>query len=76
VSLFNSLFYTLYAILNSSELVSNSSGTRLELSIVSVLRKSECLVLEFEFLSRFFVNLLLEVLHVNIPGSILNRFCA
>jgi hypothetical protein len=44
--------------------VSNSSGTRSELSIVSVLRISECLVLEFELLSRFFVNLLLEVLQV------------
>jgi hypothetical protein len=45
-------------------LYSNSSGTRFELSIVSVPRKPECPVLEFEFLSRFFVNLLLEVLQV------------
>jgi hypothetical protein len=32
--------------------------------IVSVLRKPECPILEFEFLSRFFVNLVLEVLQV------------
>jgi hypothetical protein len=30
--------------------------------VVSILRKPECLVLEFEFLSRFFMNILLEVL--------------
>jgi hypothetical protein len=44
--------------------VSNSSETQSELSIVSVPRKLECPVLEFEFLSRFFMNLLLEVLQV------------
>jgi hypothetical protein len=44
--------------------VSNSSGTQSDLSIVFVPRKFECPVLEFEFLSRFFVNLLLEVLQV------------
>jgi hypothetical protein len=44
--------------------VSNSSGIKSELSIVSVPRKSECPILEFEFLSRFFANLLLEVLQV------------
>jgi hypothetical protein len=44
--------------------VSNSSGTYSELSILSVPRKSECPVLEFEFLSRFFVNLFLKVLQV------------
>jgi hypothetical protein len=32
--------------------------------VVSILRKPECLVLEFEFLSRFFMNILLEVLQV------------
>jgi hypothetical protein len=53
--------YTLYAILSSSNIVLNSSGTYPELSIVSVMRKSDCPILEFEFLSRFFVNLLLEV---------------
>jgi hypothetical protein len=50
--------------LSSSKFVSNSSGTRFELSIVSVPRKPKCPVLEFEFLSRFFVNLLLKVLQV------------
>jgi hypothetical protein len=44
--------------------VSNSSKTRSKLFIVSVPRKSECPVLEFEFLSRFFVNIVLEVLQV------------
>jgi hypothetical protein len=44
--------------------VSNSSGTRSELFIVSVLRKPECPILEFELLSRFFVNTLLEVLQI------------
>jgi hypothetical protein len=44
--------------------VSNSSGTHRSFPHVSVLRKPECPVLEFEFLSRFFVNLLLEVLRV------------
>jgi hypothetical protein len=48
--------------LSSSKFVSNSSGTQFELSLVSIPRKLECLVLEFEFLSRIFVNLLLEVL--------------
>jgi hypothetical protein len=62
--MFNSLYSNPYAILSSSKFVSNSSGTQFELSIVSVQRKSECPVLEFEFLSRFFVNLLLEVLLV------------
>jgi hypothetical protein len=36
----------------------------MELSKVSILSKPECLVLEFEFLSNFFVNLFLEVLQV------------
>jgi hypothetical protein len=60
---------TLYAILSSSKLVSNSSGTHQSFPQVSVQRKSECPVyqtglsgLEFEFLSRFFMDLLLEVL--------------
>jgi hypothetical protein len=44
--------------------MSNSSGTRSELSIVKVPRKPECPVLEFDFLGRFFVNPLLEVLQV------------
>jgi hypothetical protein len=44
--------------------VSNSLGTRSELFIVSVLRKLECPVLEFELLSRFFMNPLLEVLQI------------
>jgi hypothetical protein len=44
--------------------VSNSSETRLEISIVSVLRKLECPVLEFEFLNIFFMNLLLGGLQV------------
>jgi hypothetical protein len=64
--------------------VSNSSGTRSELSRVSAPRKLECSVLEFEFLNRFFMDLLLEVLQVivitffiyKVSGSILNRFCA
>jgi hypothetical protein len=64
ISLFNSLQYTLYVILSSSKIVSNSSGTYSELSKVFVPRKLECLVLEFELLSRFFVNLFLEVLQV------------
>jgi hypothetical protein len=51
--------------------VSNSPGTRSELSIVSVPRKPECLVLKFEFLSRFFVNLLLEVIQVFVIACIL-----
>jgi hypothetical protein len=42
-------------------LVSNSSGTRFELFIVSIPRKPECPILEFEFLSIFFVNMLLGV---------------
>jgi hypothetical protein len=42
--------------------VSNSSGTYSELFIVSIPRKPKCPVWEFEFLSRFFVNLFLEVL--------------
>jgi hypothetical protein len=61
------------------------------LFIVSVLRKQECpicqtdcLILVFEFLSRFFVNLPLVVLQVivvacfiyKVPGSLLNMFCA
>jgi hypothetical protein len=50
--------------MSTSKLVSNSLKTRFELSIVSVLRKPECPVFEFEFLSRFFVNLLLGVLQV------------
>jgi hypothetical protein len=45
-------------------LASNSSETRFKLSIVFILRKSECPVLEFQFLSRFFVNLLIGVLQV------------
>jgi hypothetical protein len=56
--------YTLYAMLSSSNIVLNSSGTYPELSKVSVMRKLDCPILEFEFLSRFFVNLLLEVLQV------------
>jgi hypothetical protein len=44
--------------------VPNSLGTHPELSIVSVPRKPGCPVLEFELLSRFFVNLPLEVIHV------------
>jgi hypothetical protein len=56
--------YILYAILSSSKLVSNSLGTRFELSIVSVSRKPEYLILEFEFLSIFFVNILLGFLQV------------
>jgi hypothetical protein len=44
--------------------VSNSSKTYTELSKASVPRKLECPVLELEFLSRFFVNLFLEVLQV------------
>jgi hypothetical protein len=54
----------LYAILSSSKLMLNSSGTRFELSIVSGLRKSNCPILEFELLSRFFMNLLLGVLQI------------
>jgi hypothetical protein len=42
VYLFNSLCYTLYAILSSSKLALNLSGTRFELSIISVPRKLEC----------------------------------
>jgi hypothetical protein len=47
--------------------------------------KPECLVLEVEFLSRVFINLLLVVLQVivitcfyffKVPESILNMFCA
>jgi hypothetical protein len=64
VSLFNSLWYILYAILSNSKLVSNSSGTRFELSIISILRKPECPVLKFEFLSIFFVNIFLGFFHV------------
>jgi hypothetical protein len=64
--------------------VSNSLRTYFELSIVFVLRKLECLVLIFEFLSRFFVNLSVGVLQVIVvialiyimPGSILNMFYA
>jgi hypothetical protein len=48
--------------LSSSKLVPNSSGTHRSFTQVSVLRKPECSVLEFELLSRFFVNLLLDVL--------------
>jgi hypothetical protein len=50
--------------LNSSKLMSNSSGTHRRFTQVSISRKSECPILEFEFLSRFFVNLLLQVLQV------------
>jgi hypothetical protein len=64
ISLFNSLYYTLYAILSSSKLASNSSGTQFELFIVSVPRNLECSVLEFEFLSISFVNILVGVLQV------------
>jgi hypothetical protein len=67
----NSLQLTLYAILSSSKLVLNLAGTHRSFSHISVPRKPECPfcqtelpVLEFEFLSRFFVNLLLEVLQV------------
>jgi hypothetical protein len=64
--------------------VSNSLRTYFELSIVFVPRKLECLVLIFEFLSRFFVNLSVGVLQVIVvialiyimPGSILNMFYA
>jgi hypothetical protein len=49
--------------------VSNSSRTYLGLFIVSVPRKLEYSVLEFEFLSRFFMNLLLEVLQVIVIAS-------
>jgi hypothetical protein len=45
-------------------MVSNSSGTYSEISIVFVPRKPDCPVLEFEFLRRFFVNLFLVVLRV------------
>jgi hypothetical protein len=48
--------------LSSFKLVLNSSGTHQSFPQVSVPRKSECPILEFEFLSRLFVNLLLEVL--------------
>jgi hypothetical protein len=54
--------------MNSSKLVSNSSGTYSETYIVSVLRKLECLVLEFKFLSRFFVNLFLKVLQIMVTN--------
>jgi hypothetical protein len=62
--MFNFLYYNSYAILCSSKFVSNSSGTRFELFIVSASRKLECPTLEFEFLSIFFVNILLRVLQV------------
>jgi hypothetical protein len=45
-------------------MVLSTLRTYLELSIVFVPRKPECLVLEFEFLSKFFVNLFLEDLQV------------
>jgi hypothetical protein len=38
----------------------------LESFIISVSRKLECPILEFEFLNRFFVNLFLNVLQVMI----------
>jgi hypothetical protein len=44
--------------------VSNPSRTYSEPFIVFVSRKPDCPVLEFEFLSRFFVNLFLKVLQV------------
>jgi hypothetical protein len=60
----NSLYWNSYAILSSSKFTSNNLGTQFELFIVSVSRKSECSVLEFEFLSILFVNILLGVLQV------------
>jgi hypothetical protein len=60
--MFNFMYYNSYVILSSSQFVSNSSESQFELSIVSVSRKPECPILEFELLSRFFVNLLLEIL--------------
>jgi hypothetical protein len=62
--MFNSLYYNLYAILSSSKFVSNSLRTQFELFIFSVSKKPEYPVLEFEFLSIFFVNILLGVLQV------------
>jgi hypothetical protein len=63
------MYYILYAILSSSKLVLNSSETQSELSIVSVPRKLECPVLEFEFLRRFSMNLLLGGLQVIVIAS-------
>jgi hypothetical protein len=62
--MFNSMYYNSYAILSSSKFVLNSLRTRFELFIVSVLKKLKCPILEFEFLSIFFVNILLGVLYV------------
>jgi hypothetical protein len=44
--------------------VSNSSETYSELFIVSIPGKLECPVLEFEFLSRFFMNLFIKDIQV------------
>jgi hypothetical protein len=60
----NSLYWNSYAILSSSKFTSNNSRTQFELFIVSVSRKLECSVLEFEFLSILSVNILLGVLQV------------
>jgi hypothetical protein len=59
--------------------VSNSLRTYFVQFIVSVPRKSECPIFEFEFLSKFFVNLLLKVIQViiiyKVHKIILNKFC-